>query len=65
MAAASRTASEPRYFCAKPMVPKLCSADPKGPATSSKDIRGHISVLAAMKFTYFLFLIKGAMLCQK
>jgi len=65
MADARRTASEPCYFCAKPLVPKLCSADPKGSATSSKDIRGHISVLAALKFTYFLVLIKGVMLCQK
>jgi hypothetical protein len=56
MAAARRRASEPCYFCANPVVPKLCSADPKGSATSSQGIHGHthIYVLGALKVTYFL-----------
>jgi hypothetical protein len=33
-------------------VPKLCSADPLGTATSSQGIRGYISVIATLKFTY-------------
>jgi hypothetical protein len=32
---------------------KVCSANPKRPATSSLEIRGYISVMAAMKSTYF------------
>ena len=37
----------------KAVVPKLCSADPKGSATSSQGIRGYISVMVTLKFTYF------------
>jgi len=32
------------------VVPKLCSADPKRPATSSQGIHGYISVTATLKF---------------
>ena len=39
------------------VVPKVRFADPKGFATSSQGIRGYISVMAALKFTYFI--IKG------
>ena len=35
-------------------VPKVCSADPKGSATSSQEICGYISVMATLKLTYFL-----------
>jgi len=35
-------------------VPKLCSADPKGSATISLRIPGHIAVMATLNFTYFL-----------
>jgi len=35
-------------------VPKVCSADPKGSATSSQEICGYISVMATLKRTYFL-----------
>jgi hypothetical protein len=35
-------------------VQKVCSADHKGSATSSQGIRGYISVMATLKFTYFL-----------
>ena len=35
----------------------MCSMDPKGSAVSSLGICGYISVIAALKFTYFL--IKG------
>jgi len=42
-------------------VPKFCSAYPKGPATSSQGMRGNISVMATLKFTYFL--IQGIMFC--
>jgi hypothetical protein len=35
------------------MVPKLCFADPKGSVSSSKWIRGYISVMAALNNTYF------------
>jgi len=65
MAAARRRASEPCYFCANPLVSKLCSADPKSSATSFQGIRGHISILAALKVIIILFLIKGITLCQK
>ena len=43
------------------VVPKVCSADPKGSASGSQGISGHISVMATFKFTY-LFLIQGIML---
>jgi hypothetical protein len=36
------------------VVSKLFSADPKGFATCSKVIRGYISVMASLKFDYFL-----------
>ena len=32
---------------------KVCSTDPKGGATCSLRIRGYISVMAALTFTYF------------
>jgi hypothetical protein len=47
------------YF--RPLVPKVCYANPKVSATSSKDIRGYSSVMAALTFTYFV--IKGIMFC--
>jgi hypothetical protein len=37
----------------KTLVPIVCSADPKGSATSSQVIRGYISVMATLKVTYF------------
>jgi hypothetical protein len=40
--------SETWNWC-KPVVPKVCSADPKGSATSSQGIRGYISVMATWK----------------
>jgi hypothetical protein len=36
------------------VIPKLCSVDPKGSATTYQEIRGYISVMTALKFTYFL-----------
>ena len=36
-----------------PVVPKLCSGDPKRSAISSQGIRGYISVMANLKFIYF------------
>lgn len=36
------------------MVLKMCSIDPKGSAVSSLGICGYISVIAALKLTYFL-----------
>jgi hypothetical protein len=36
------------------VVPKLCSAGPKGSATSSQGIRGYISVVSTLTFTYVL-----------
>jgi hypothetical protein len=45
----------------RPVVPKLCSADPKRSLTSSQGIRGYISVMADFKFAYFL--IKEIMSC--
>ena len=37
------------------MVPKSCSADPKVPTTISPRIRGYISVMVPLNFTYFFF----------
>ena len=37
-----------------PVVPKVCSADPKRSATGSQRIRGYMSVMVTLKFTYFL-----------
>ena len=37
--------SDPLLQLSVPAVPKMCSADPKG-------IRGYISVMATLKFTY-------------
>jgi hypothetical protein len=37
-----------------PVVPKVCSAEPKATATSALGIRGYISLPATWKFTYFL-----------
>jgi hypothetical protein len=36
-----------------PLVPKVCSADPWRFATGSQRIRGYMSVVATLKFTYF------------
>jgi hypothetical protein len=36
------------------VVPQVCSADPKGSVTGSQGIRGYISVIATLKFPYFL-----------
>jgi hypothetical protein len=36
------------------VVPKVCSADSKGLATSSQEIGGCISEMATLKFNYFL-----------
>jgi hypothetical protein len=38
----------------RPVVQKMCSADFKGSATSSRAIRGYVSVMATLNFTYFL-----------
>ena len=37
-----------------PVVPKVCSADPKRSSTTPQGIRGYISVIITLKFTYFL-----------
>jgi len=34
------------------LVPKVCSADPRGSATGSQGIRGYVSVMATLKFTF-------------
>jgi len=34
------------------VVPKVCSADSKGPVTSSQEIVGYISEMATFKFIY-------------
>jgi hypothetical protein len=44
----------PFYQYPIPVVPKVCSADPKGSATCSQGIRGYISVMATLKSTHFL-----------
>jgi hypothetical protein len=36
------------------VVPKACSAGPKGSATSSQGIHEYVSVTGTLKFTYFL-----------
>jgi len=36
------------------VVPKMCSADPKGFTTSSQGICENISEMATLRFTYFL-----------
>jgi hypothetical protein len=43
------------------VVPKVCHADPKGSATGSQGIRGYISVMTTLKYTYFL--IEGMITC--
>jgi hypothetical protein len=40
-----------RHF--RTVVPKVCSADPEGSATSSVKIRGYVSVMATLKLTLF------------
>jgi len=47
-----------RHF--RTVVLKVCSADPKGSATSSLEIRGYMSVMATLKFSLFFF-VKGIM----
>ena len=46
-----------------PVLPTVCSAEPKGTATFSQGIHGYICATVILKFTYFL--IKGIMFCQK
>ena len=41
------------HNCYNSVVPKVCSMDPKGSATSSQRIHGYISIMASLKFTYF------------
>jgi hypothetical protein len=41
----------------KTVVPKVCSTDPKGSATSSQGTRGYISVIATLKFDILLKII--------
>lgn len=36
---------EPDFFSPKAVVPEVCSADPKGSASSSQEIRGYVSVM--------------------
>jgi len=38
----------------RPVVPTVRSTNPKGSATSSQGIRGYISVMLNLKFTYFV-----------
>ena len=38
-------------FSNRAVVPKVCSTDPKVSAASPQEIRGHISVMAALNFT--------------
>jgi hypothetical protein len=47
--------------CHQPVLPKVCSVNPKGSATSSQGIRVYVSVMAALKLTYFL--TKGIVFC--
>ena len=42
-----------RTYAHVPRVPKMCSASPSLPTTSSQGIRGYISVMATVRFTYF------------
>ena len=51
----------PWHIKSTAVVPKVSSVDPKGSATSSQWISGHISVIAAFKITYIL--IKEIMFC--
>jgi hypothetical protein len=41
--------------CLGQLLAELCCMNLKGPETSTQGIRGYISVLAAMKFTYFFY----------
>jgi hypothetical protein len=41
----------------KPVVPKVCSADPKGSASSSQGIHGYIFVMAILKFDILLKIV--------
>jgi hypothetical protein len=43
------------------VIPEVCYGDPEGPATSSQEIRGYISVMDTLKITNFL--IKGIIFC--
>jgi hypothetical protein len=51
------------HSCLGHWLAKVCCLNLKEPATSSHGICGYISVLAAMKFTYFL--IKTIIFCLK
>ena len=44
------------------MVCKVCPADPDGSATNFQGILGYISVIAALKFTYFFNEMNNALL---
>jgi len=41
----------------RPLVNKMCSADPNGSTTGSQAIRGYISVMVRLKFNVWLKLI--------
>jgi len=41
---------------------KVCSTDPKGAATCSLGIRGYVSVMAALKFTYLFNEVNNVLL---
>jgi hypothetical protein len=51
----------PKLLYLLPVVPEVCSSDPNVSATGSQRIHGYISVMDALKFTYFL--IKRIMFC--
>jgi hypothetical protein len=46
----------------KAVVPKVCSAENKGPANSSQGICGYIILMAALKFSYLLDKINNVLL---
>ena len=41
----------------RPVVHKMCSADPNGSTTGSQEIRGYISVMVTLKFNILLKII--------
>jgi len=49
------------HNCYNSVVPKMCSKDPKGSATSSQRICRYISIIASLKFPNLLN--KGIMFC--
>jgi hypothetical protein len=52
---------EEKLLTTRSVAPKVCSADPKGSTTSFQGTREYISVMATLKFSYFL--IKEIMFC--